>query len=333
MRVYKLCTLRAIGLGMKHNWTIDTVAALFELPLFELVSQSYAVLKQNFDPADIEFCKLSNIKSGACPEDCAYCSQSGHYHTGLKREKLAPLAQVLKEAKEAKAQGAKRFCMGAAWRTPPAKDMPAVLEMIKSVKALGLETCATLGMLDEDQSLALKEAGLDYYNHNLDTSPDYYEKIITTRSYQDRLQTLKHIHDAGIHICCGGILGMGETQQDRIAMLLELKKLPQEPKSIPINKLIAIPGTPLSEAKAMDPFEFIKTIAVTRILFPRSRIRLSAGRATFSPEMQAWCFMAGANSIWIGDQLLTVPNTDKKNDESLLKSLSLKSPDHTSYAI
>lgn len=307
-------------------WTSEMVCGLYELPFFELIKQAYQCHIEHFDPGDIEFCALCSIKTGACPEDCAYCPQSGHYHTGVKKEKLLDIVSVVSQAKQAKANGAKRFCMGAAWKHPPKKDFTKVLEMIQAVKALGLETCVTLGMLDEYQAVELKSAGLDYYNHNLDTSPDYYAAVISTRTYQDRIDTLTKVANAGINVCCGGILGMGETRHDRIQFLLALKALPSSPQSIPINQLIPIPGTPLANKNAVDPFEFIKTIAVARLLFPDAKVRLSAGREKMSDEMQAWCFMAGANSIFIGDKLLTAKNPSKNRDIDLLKLLGLHIP-------
>lgn len=309
----------------KVTWTKKIVNDLYNLPFFELIRQSSQCHRENFNPNNIELCSLCSIKTGSCPEDCAYCPQSGHYNTGLKNEKLLDIESVLAQAKQAKAIGAKRFCMGAAWRNPPRKDFPRVIEIIKRVKALGLETCATLGMLSKCQATQLKSAGLDFYNHNLDTSPNYYSAIIQTRSYQDRIETLTKVTNAGLNVCCGGILGMGETRDDRIQLLLELKKLPAPPQSIPINQLIPIPGTPLARQKTIDPFEFIKTIAITRLLFPKARVRLSAGRENMSDEMQAWCFMAGANSIFIGDKLLTAKNPSKHHDFSLLDRLGLRS--------
>jgi len=308
------------------SWNKETVSELFERPIFDLVSESYRVHKENFDPTEMEFCTLSNIKTGACPEDCGYCSQSAHYDTGLTREKLSDIDSVIAEAKLAKKNGAKRFCMGAAWRSPPKKDLPKVLSMIMAIKEMGLETCATLGLLDEDQAKQLKAAGLDYYNHNLDCSPEFYPSVISTRSFEDRLETIQNVVDAGINVCCGGIMGMGESREDRIQLLLELSKLPQSPQSIPINKLIPIKGTPLEGAEAIDSFEFIRVIAVTRIMFPSSMIRLSAGREEMSEEAQAWCFMAGANSIFIGDKLLTAPNPAQTKDIHLLKKLGIKVP-------
>jgi biotin synthase len=307
-------------------WTAQTVGELFELPLFELVNQAYQCHVKHSNPSDIEFCALCSIKTGACPEDCAYCPQSAHYSTGLKKENLLDVASVVEQAKVAKANGAKRFCMGAAWKSPPKKDFPRVLEMIQAVKNCGLETCVTLGMLDEHQAIQLQSAGLDYYNHNLDTSQEYYPKIISTRTFQDRIDTIKQVVNAGIHVCCGGILGMGESRQDRIQLLLALKALPSSPQSIPINQLIPIPGTPLAHQDAVDTFEFIKMIAVTRLLFPKAKVRLSAGRENMTDEMQAWCFMAGANSIFIGDKLLTTQNASKNRDIHLLKRLSMRTP-------
>lgn len=308
-------------------WTKKLIQALYEQAFFALVSQAYQCHIQHFEPGDMEFCVLCSIKTGACPEDCAYCPQSGHYKTGLEREKLLDLDWVLAQAKQAKANGAKRFCMGAAWKNPPKKDFPKVLTMIKAVKALGLETCVTLGMLDDQQAADLKAAGLDYYNHNLDTSPDYYRSIITTRTYQDRIDTLNRVAAASINVCCGGILGMGECREDRIDFLLALNALPSPPQSIPINQLIPIPGTPLENQTPVDEFEFIKTIAVTRIVFPTSMIRLSAGRENMSDTMQAWCFMAGANSIFIGDKLLTAKNPGQHRDIALLQRLNMRTPD------
>jgi biotin synthase len=304
-------------------WDFSAVNKLFETPFIDLVFKAQNTHRANFNPNEIELCSLLSIKTGACPEDCAYCPQSGHYNTELKNEKLLDVDKVLLEATLAKANGATRFCMGAAWRNPPEKQFPKVLEMIRSVKALGMETCVTLGMLSENQAKALNDAGLDYYNHNLDTSPEYYEKIISTRCYQDRLDTLQFVRDAGVKVCCGGIVGMGETRKDRIEFLLQLANLPQAPESVPINRLIPIPGTPLGEVNQIDTFEFIKTIAVARILMPSSMIRLSAGRDSMSDEMQALCFMAGANSIWLGDRLLTTANKPTDLDVALFDKLGL----------
>lgn len=301
----------------------EKIKQLFELPFIDLVYQAHTIHRQHFPLPEMELCTLLNIKTGACPEDCSYCPQSAHYNTDLKNEKLWDLDDVLKKATLAKANGALRFCMGAAWRSPPKKMLPRVIDMIKAVKALGLETCVTLGMLDKDDAQQLKKAGLDYYNHNLDSSPQFYEKIITTRTYQDRLDTLQHVHQADINICCGGIIGMGESRHDRIGLLLQLTLLPVAPKSIPINRLIPIAGTPLAKAGNIDNLEFIRTIAVTRILLPSSRIRLSAGRESMSEETQTLCFMAGANSIFYGEKLLTTKNQDTDVDLALLQKLGL----------
>lgn len=311
---------------MKDDWSQESIAKLFELPLFELIFKAYAVHRMNFEVTEMEFCTLSSIKTGTCPEDCSYCTQSGHYQTEVKREKLIDLEAVLEQAKAAKKGGAKRFCMGAAWRSPPQGDLPKVLKMIKAVKSLGLETCVTLGMLDKKQAEQLKEAGLDFYNHNLDTSPEFYKKIITTRTYQDRIDTLKNVKEAGINVCCGGILGMGETREDRISLLMQFYQLSDPPTSIPINRLIPMKGTPLENTKLLDPFEFIRTIAVVRLMFPHSMIRLSAGREEMSDEFQAWCFMAGANSIFSGDKLLTAKNPERGRDFDLLSRLGFKTP-------
>ena len=309
---------------MLHDaiWNERSVVSLFERSLFELVQLAYTQ-HQKYFRKNIELCTLLSIKTGRCPEDCAYCPQSGHYNTKLKYERLLDIKVVVEKAKIAKSNGARRFCMGAAWKSPPKKDFPKVLAMIEQVKSLGLETCVTLGMLDKEQASQLKEAGLDYYNHNLDTSPRFYKTIITTRTYQDRINTIEHLVAANIHVCCGGIIGMGESRNDRIQFLLALNRLPVKPKSIPINKLIAIKGTPLQDVSELDRFEFIKTIAVTRLMFHKSMIRLSAGREGMSDEMQAWCYMAGANSIFIGDKLLTVGNANMTDDLSLLNKLGL----------
>lgn len=307
-------------------WDTLAVSTLYELPFFELIQQAYAVHKKNFDPTQIQFSCLANIKTGACPEDCTYCTQSAHYKTGLKREKLMDVEAVVEQAKTAQKNGAKRFCMGAAWRSPPKKDFPKVIEIVKSVKRLGLETCITLGLLEQTQAEELKAAGLDFYNHNLDTSKEYYPEIITTRTFQDRIDTIEKVVNAGINVCCGGILGLGETREDRISLLISLSQLSQCPESIPINKLIPFGGTPLANSQPIDSFEFIRTIAVTRIMFPAAKVRLSAGREGMSEETQAWCFMAGANSIFIGDKLLTAPNPDCDKDIQLLSKLGIKCP-------
>ena len=309
-------------------WCRDTVRRLYEMPFIELMAKAISTHLQYHQANEMELCSLLSIKTGACPEDCAYCPQSGHYQTDLEREKMLPLEAVLAQAKNAKAEGAKRFCMGAAWRNPPKKDFPKVLEMIKGVKALGLEACVTLGMLDDEQAKALHEAGLDYYNHNLDTSPEHYKKIISTRTYEDRLETLERVRASGINVCCGGIVGMGETREDRIEFLLQLANLPEVPKSVPINRLIPIAGTPLAETPHIDNMEFVRTIAAARIMMPASMIRLSAGRSDMSDEMQALCFLAGANSIWLGDKLLTAQNPDCDHDRNLLDNLGFNTPAH-----
>jgi biotin synthase len=306
------------------SWDYASVEALFELPFMELIYNAYTVHRAHFKTDEMELCTLVNIKTGACPEDCGYCSQSAHYDTGLKREKLSELDDVLEQARAAKANGSHRLCMGAAWRNPPKKDFPKVLEMIKAVKAMGLETCVTLGMLDEEQATQLKEAGLDYYNHNLDTSPEHYKKIITTRTYDDRLQTLQHVRDAGINVCSGAILGMGEARKDRIELLLQFAKLPKPPESIPINNLMPMEGTPLANTPPIENFEFMRTIAVARIMMPTSVLRLSAGRVDMTDEMQTLCFMAGANSIFYGEKLLTTRNPDYGHDMALVQKLGLK---------
>lgn len=307
----------------KFIWNEKNILSLFETPFSELIFRAYSAHRKIFGTNDIEFCSLFSIKTGGCPEDCHYCPQSAHYKTAIKKEKLTNIQTVISEAKKAKALGATRFCIGAAWRSPPAKDFPKVLEMIKAVKSLQLETCATLGMLSYIQAKQLKLAGLDFYNHNLDTSPNLYKNIISTRSYQQRIDTISNAIQVGISVCCGGILGMGETKSDIAKFLLTLHNLPSHPKSIPINKLIPIKGTPLASAQPIDNFDFIKTIAITRLMFSTSNIRLSAGRENMSEEMQAWCFMAGANSIFIGNKLLTANNHDYSHDNRLLNKLNI----------
>jgi biotin synthase len=316
----------------KVIWNKSDVEKLFAMPLFDLLFEAQTIHRQHFKADEIELCTLLSIKTGTCPEDCAYCPQSGHYDTGLQKEKLFDVTEVTKQAVQAKQAGATRFCMGAAWRSPPAKEFPKVLAMIQAVKAQGLEACVTLGMLTDEQALALKEAGLDFYNHNLDTSPEHYKKIITTRTYADRLQTLAHVRDAGINVCCGGILGMGETQDDRIELLLQLANLPKAPESVPINKLIPIKGTPLAETKALDNFAFIRTIAAARIMMPTSILRLSAGRDDMSEETQALCYLAGANSIFFGDKLLTANNPEADVDMQLFAKLGMKTTTQSHHA-
>lgn len=308
---------------MHHQWTEQQITELYEAPFFDVLNRAHQVLRKNFVDHEIQTCTLLNIKTGACPEDCAYCPQSGHYKTGLEKEKLFDHNTVVAQAKQAKKQGASRFCMGAAWKYPPKKDFPKVLAMITAVKDLGLEACVTLGKLDDEQTQQLKDSGLDYYNHNLDTSPEYYEEIITTRSYQDRLDTIKKVSDAGMNVCCGGIIGMGEKRHDRVGLLYQLSCLSTPPKSIPINRLIPIQNTPLGHIGPLDDFEFIRTIAITRIMFPQSYVRLSAGRENMSDTMQALCYFAGANSIFVGEKLLTAKNPELDKDMQLFAKLGL----------
>ena len=308
----------------RHVWTQDEVMELFDLPFNDLIFKAQTIHRQHFDPNEVQVSTLLSIKTGACPEDCKYCPQSGHYNTGLEKERLMQVEKVLEKARAAKATGATRFCMGAAWRSPQEKDMPYVTAMVKGVKELGLETCMTLGMLSEQQASTLADAGLDYYNHNLDTSPEFYGNIITTRTYQDRLDTLNHVREAGMKVCSGGILGMGEKVQDRIGMLLQLANMPTPPESVPINMLVRVEGTPLDTAEDVDPIDFIKVVAVARILMPKSHVRLSAGRETMSDEMQALTFFAGANSIFYGECLLTTPNPQTTKDQALFKRLGIR---------
>ena len=308
----------------RKQWQADEIADLFALPFNDLIFQAASIHRQHFDPNEVQISTLLSIKTGACPEDCKYCSQSVHNNTELERQKLMEVQKVVEAAKQAKDSGATRFCMGAGWRSPHNKDMPYVLEMIKQVKALGLETCMTLGMLDEPKAKALADAGLDYYNHNLDTSPEYYNQIITSRTYDDRLDTLSEVRNAGIKVCSGGIVGMGEGRKDRIGLLQQLANLPVPPESVPINNLVKVAGTPLERVDDLDNFEFIRTIAVARILMPKSHVRLSAGRQQMNDEMQAWCFMAGANSIFYGDCLLTTENPQMAEDKKLLNRLGMK---------
>lgn len=310
--------------AIRHDWTRDEALALFALPFNELLFRAQTVHRQHFDPNTVQVSTLLSIKTGACPEDCKYCPQSARYDTGLEREKLLELAAVVERARAARAQGATRFCMGAAWRSPHDRDLPAVLDMVREVKALGLETCMTLGMLSETQSRALADAGLDYYNHNLDTSPEYYGEIITTRTYQDRLETLDRVRRAGMKVCAGGILGMGEALADRAGLLVQLANLPVHPESVPINQLVPVSGTPLADAQALDPFDFVRTIAVARILMPASHVRLSAGREAMNEQTQALAFFAGANSIFYGEKLLTTPNPDADADRTLFARLGIR---------
>ena len=311
----------------RHDWTRADIAALYELPFPDLIFHAQRIHRIHFDPREVQISTLLSIKTGGCPEDCAYCPQSARYDTGVKAERLMEVEAVLAEAGAAKAAGASRFCMGAAWRSPKDRDLDAVCAMIEGVKALGLESCATLGMLSEAQALKLKSAGLDYYNHNLDTSPEFYGDIISTRTYRDRLDTLAHVRDAGIHVCCGGIVGMGEARADRVGMIATLASLPVHPESVPINMLVRVEGTPLGTPPlgevALDPLEFVRTVAVARIALPASVVRLSAGREDMSEEAQALCFLAGANSIFYGPRLLTTPNPDRDRDLALLDKLGL----------
>jgi len=310
--------------GPRHDWTRDEVRALLALPFPDLIFRAVQVHRENFDPAEVQISTLLSIKTGGCPEDCAYCPQSAKFDTGVDAEKLMSVDAVLKEARAAKAGGASRFCMGAAWRSPKDRDLDNVCAMIEGVKALGLETCVTLGMLEQHQARRLKDSGLDYYNHNLDTSPEYYGAIITTRTYQDRLDTLEHVREAGIHVCCGGIVGMGEGLEDRIGMIATLASLPQHPESVPINMLVRVEGTPLASETMLDPLDFVRTIAVARITMPASVVRLSAGREDMSEETQALCFLAGANSIFYGPKLLTTPNPARDRDMQLLDKLGMR---------
>jgi biotin synthase len=315
-------SLRNMGL-VRHDWTRAEVRALFDLAFPELIFRAQSIHRRHFDPTEVQISTLLSIKTGGCPEDCAYCPQSVRYDTGVKAEKLMPLDAVLAEAKAAKDAGASRFCMGAAWREPKDRDLDKVCEMVTGVKTLGLETCATLGMLTDSQARRLKASGLDYYNHNLDTSPEHYGEIITTRTYQERLDTLGHVRDAGIHVCCGGIVGMGESAEDRVGMIATLANLPEHPESVPINMLVKVEGTPLSHAQALDPLDFVRTIAVTRVCMPKSVVRLSAGREDMSEETQALCFLAGANSIFYGPKLLTTTNPERDRDLRLMDKLGL----------
>lgn len=309
---------------MRHNWQVNEVLELFQLPFNDLLFQAHTVFRANHDPNKVQVSTLLSIKTGSCSEDCAYCPQSGHYDTDIEPERLLPLKEVEQHAKAAKANGASRFCMGAAWRSPTDKHIDQVIGMIDVVKQLGMQTCMTLGMLTAAQAERLKEAGLDYYNHNLDTSPEFYGNVITTHTYQDRLETLTHVRDAGMHVCCGGILGMGESRGDRAGLLQQLACLPQHPESVPINMLIQIKGTPLDGIEELDAFEFIRTIAVARIMMPKSYVRLSAGREAMNDQTQALCFFAGANSIFYGEKLLTADNPCMQKDQALFSQLGIE---------
>lgn len=309
--------------ALRHDWHLGEVEDLYQMPFIELLYQAQIIHRDNFTPNQVQLSTLLSIKTGRCPEDCAYCPQSGHFNVDIEVDSLLPVNTIIENAKLAKEKGCTRFCMGGAWRSPPKKAMPQLVETIKAVKDLGLETCVTLGMLNEDQISQLNEAGLDFYNHNLDSSPEYYEKIITTRSYQDRLDTLERLRHSEIKVCCGGIIGMGETRQDRIGLLCQLANLAEHPQSVPINHLVPVAGTPLEKTPELDPIEFVRTIAIARIMMPKSFVRLSAGRESMSDCMQALCFFAGANSIFYGDKLLTTPNPSADKDQLLLKKLGI----------
>lgn len=317
------CGLVLMETKARQNWTLAQAKELFALPFNDLMFQAQSIHRANFDPNQVQVSTLLSIKTGGCPEDCGYCSQSVRHNTGLKVEKLMDLDSVKAAAKQAADNGATRFCMGAAWRNPKGKQFDQVLEMIAEVKGLGMETCVTLGMLTKEQSERLKDVGLDYYNHNIDTSRDYYAEIISTRTFDDRLETLEHVRNAGLNVCCGGIVGMGEKQEDRIGMLVELACLPKHPESVPINMLVKVPGTPIGESAGLDPLEFVRTVAVARVMMPLSVVRLSAGREEMSEEMQALCFLAGANSIFYGDKLLTTPNPETSTDQKLFQKLGI----------
>ena len=310
---------------IRHDWARSEIAVLFALPFNDLMFQAQTVHRRNFEANQVQMSTLLSIKTGGCSEDCAYCPQSAFYDTGVKAEKLMAVQAVLAEARRAKDGGATRYCMGAAWRSPKDRDIDTICEMIDGVRALGMETCVTLGMLSEEQTNRLRDAGLDYYNHNIDTSEEFYDEIITTRTYQDRLDTLDRVRDAGINVCSGGIVGMGEARDDRAGMLMTLANMPKHPESVPINMLVKVEGTPVDDQAALDPLEFVRTIAVTRILMPESMVRLSAGRETMSDEIQALCFLAGANSIFVGPKLLTTDNPERDRDDSLFDRLGIES--------
>jgi biotin synthase len=326
MQVEARVSNEALGCNddLRHDWASDEIAALFALPFNDLIFRAQSVHRRHFEPNTVQLSTLLSIKTGACPEDCAYCPQSARFNTGLKSEPLLPLDEVKRAALDAKANGATRFCMGAAWRAPKDRDIEKVAEMVREVKALGLETCVTLGMLKPNQAQNLAEAGLDYYNHNLDTAPEYYPEIISTRTFDDRLETLRNVRDAGLKVCCGGIVGMGESEVDRVEFLRALANLPQHPESVPINELVAVEGTPLADAPPLDGLAFVRVIAVARILMPRSYVRLSAGRTTMSDEVQALSFFAGANSIFYGERLLTTQNPQNERDRALFARLGIR---------
>jgi len=316
--------------AVRHDWTRSQVRALFALPFPELIFRAQSIHRMHFDPCEVQISTLLSIKTGGCPEDCAYCPQSASYDTGVEATKLMSVEAVLAEARAAKAAGAGRFCMGAAWRSPKDRDLDRVCEMVEGVRALGMETCVTLGMLEAGQAKRLKAAGLDYYNHNLDTAPEDYGRIISTRTYQDRLDTLEHVRDAGIAVCCGGIVGMGETREDRVGLIATLASLPVHPESVPINMLMQVEGTPLAGGAKLDAIEFVRTIAAARITMPQSVVRLSAGRENMTEEAQALCFLAGANSIFHGEKLLTTPNPGATRDRALFDKLGMTAMDGSS---
>jgi biotin synthase len=315
--------------SLRHDWTLQEVRTIYSTRLLDILFQAQIVHRQHFEPGEVQLCQLLSIKTGGCPEDCAYCPQSAHYDAGVERQDLLSVDHVLQTAREARAQGVTRFCMGAAWRqVSDGPEFESVLEMVRGVSSLGLEVCCTLGMVTENQAQQLADAGLYAYNHNLDTSSDFYGKIITTRNYDDRLRTLEHVRKAGITVCCGGIIGMGESDEDRIGLLHQLATLTPHPESVPINMLVRIEGTPLAEEEAVDPLVLVRTIATARILMPSSRVRLSAGRRSLTREAVTLCFMAGANSIFVGDKLLTTPNPSRDEDKDLLEDLDLKPSCH-----
>jgi len=315
--------------ALRHDWTREEVRTIYNTPLLDALFAAQATHRQYFEPGEVQLCQLLSIKTGGCPEDCAYCPQSAHYETAVEREPLLAVDHVMQAAREAREQGVTRFCMGAAWReVNDGPEFDAVLEMVRGVSSLGLEVCCTLGMLNESQAERLAQAGLHAYNHNLDTSPDFYGRIITTRNYEDRLRTLENVRKAGITVCCGGIVGMGETNEDRIGLLHQLATLKPHPESVPINMLVRVEGTPLGDAEPIDPLILVRTIATARLLMPASRVRLSAGRRSLSREAVALCFMAGANSIFVGDKLLTTPNPGRDEDDALLEDLALRPMHH-----
>jgi biotin synthase len=318
-----LFKLMSADAGERHDWTRAEAEALYRAPFNDLLFLAQGIHRSHFDPNRVQVSSLLSVKTGGCPEDCAYCGQSAHHETGLKATKLMEVARVIEEARKAKEAGATRYCMGAAWKSPKERDLDTILAMVEGVKALGLETCMTLGSLTRQDAERLKGAGLDYYNHNIDTSERYYSEIVSTRTFTERLDTIDHVREAGIKVCCGGIVGMGEREDDRVDMLVTLANLEQHPESVPVNLLIPIPGTPLEGAEPLDPLEFVRTIALARILMPRSMVRLSAGRASMSDELQALCFFAGANSIFLGCTLLTAGNPEADKDRALFSKLGL----------